>query len=561
VPVQVVTASDIRLVFMTIRRSPEYFHAALASLFMSDPLVHQLKGIHVVIGSAESHYLDPYFHHRRLTFHAMTSAEAERIADWPALRRIAFNYHRSLMLPPRDFAGLCICENDVVFRDGFLGEMLETVNEIEGQGPGEKYILNAYLPYGAARTPGKRTLGHAVRYSSRRFYGSQCIYYPMSVVPEIAQYIYDEGVVKQRAPIDMLIGRHPIARASLFGTSRSLVQHVGFHSSNPGAFFHQAPSFSDDVPVLEPFPAGPHHPPSALARFELPDSFASAVRELGWMAGATGTELVYLCEADLQKPLIGACDLLVRVVSKLVLNGLTVSGSGAVVLRIAKESEDAGRVQLRFSVFDTRNESRPQSPTATQQVIGDPVLTPMIEELGARFWWESRRRGEGLVCHLLAGFAYAEGRDSRPAAGPMAELSGRRILVATANASNRKLMSLLLAQFGAEALCVGEPAEALREGYEASRRGAAYWLAILDADVPGIDGPALARGLRALPGAVINIAVMFRPEPIPELTAEPMRAKFREAGIGGIIAKPVLRSELRQALMHFIHHGAGAHNN
>jgi CheY-like chemotaxis protein len=556
-----VTASDIRLVFMAIRRSPEYLHAALASLFMSDPLVHQLKGVHLVLGNAESQFLDPYFHHRRLSIHSLPSEEAARIADWSGLRRIAFNYHRSLTLPPRDCAGLCICENDVIFHDGFLTDLLEALNEIEAEAGVEKYILNVYLPYGVTRMPNGRPLRHAVRHSSRRFYGSQCLYFPASTVPDIAEYIHAEGVVGQCAPIDLLIGRHSIACASLYGTSRSLVQHLGFHSSNPGAFFHLAPSFSEDVPVLEPFPADRRPLQSAPARFELRESFAHAVRELGWLASSKGTELVYLCEADPPTSLIGACDLLVRVVGRLVLKALTVSAGGAVVLRIAKESEYAGKVQLRFSVFDSRNQRSRPSQSAAEQAIADPALLQSVEVLKGRLWCEQRPQGEGLVCHLLAGFTYAGEGNRRLADGPIAELRGRRILVAAANASNRKLIALLLAEFGAEAVSVGEPEEALRECYRASRDRSAYWLAILDADMPGTDWLELARHLRGVSGAVINIAVMFRSAPMPEFSAKLLRAQFGEAGIGGIVTKPVLRSELRQALLHLIHHGAGAHSN
>src|SRR6202020_476527 len=77
-----VTPDDIRLAFVTVRRSPEYLHCALASLFLSDPLAYRLKGVHVVMGSAEVQFLSPYFHHRRLTIHPMDPAESLHLSRW-----------------------------------------------------------------------------------------------------------------------------------------------------------------------------------------------------------------------------------------------------------------------------------------------------------------------------------------------------------------------------------------------------------------------------------------------------------------------------------------------
>ena len=174
------------------------------------------------------------------------------------MRRLALNYHRCLTLPPQDCAGLCICENDILFRDGFLREMLAAVNGIETALSGDKYFLDAYIPYSFRRKPDlQTTVGPAVKYAAQRFYGTQCVYYSRQVIPEIAQRIYDLGVVGQRAPIDMLVREYAVTAGFFFGTARSLVQHIGFHSSSPGAFFHQAPSFGEDVPVLDPFPVGP----------------------------------------------------------------------------------------------------------------------------------------------------------------------------------------------------------------------------------------------------------------------------------------------------------------
>ena len=143
-----ITPQDIRLVIMSVWRSPEYIHKTLASLMMSDPLVHQLKGIHIVVGGSDVQYLEQYRHHKRINIHSLTIPENENIKEWLIHRKCCYNYYRCLTIPEMDYHGLCICEDDVVFQDRFVEKMLEAANEMENEHKITKYILDFYLPYG-----------------------------------------------------------------------------------------------------------------------------------------------------------------------------------------------------------------------------------------------------------------------------------------------------------------------------------------------------------------------------------------------------------------------------
>ena len=91
-----ITPNDLRLVVMTVRRSPEYIHTTLASLLLSDALVHQLRGVHLVVGDAEVEYLNQYRHQHRIEIHQMGQEDAQRTRQWNLHHRSCLNYYRCL---------------------------------------------------------------------------------------------------------------------------------------------------------------------------------------------------------------------------------------------------------------------------------------------------------------------------------------------------------------------------------------------------------------------------------------------------------------------------------
>ncbi|HLU68439.1 MAG TPA: response regulator [Kofleriaceae bacterium] len=108
-------------------------------------------------------------------------------------------------------------------------------------------------------------------------------------------------------------------------------------------------------------------------------------------------------------------------------------------------------------------------------------------------------------------------------------MAGERILVVDDNPTNVKLLSFLLSSRGYQVESAGDAEEALRllEGYRPD-------LILMDIQLPGMDGLALTRRLRAEPATrdVVIVAV----------TAHAMRGdedRALEAGCDGFITKPV----------------------
>jgi CheY-like chemotaxis protein len=108
-------------------------------------------------------------------------------------------------------------------------------------------------------------------------------------------------------------------------------------------------------------------------------------------------------------------------------------------------------------------------------------------------------------------------------------VAGERILIVDDNVTNQKLISFLLGNHGYEVRTALDAAEALRELASFHPQ-----LILMDLQLPGMDGFALARRLKS-EEATCDI-------PIVAITAYAMRGdeqRAREAGCDGYVTKPV----------------------
>ncbi len=227
------------LAIMTVPRDPPYVHQTIASLLASDPLLHELSLVHLVIGSSNAEYLASYRHHRMLAFHPLTEEEEEGIKGWWVHRRFCHNYVRCLSLPIPEGGGICVCEDDVVFRDRFLQLLLLAVHEMEHDAGLRDYCLalfcDADLETSASFYRGK----HFCSYGWP-FHGTQCMYYPKSVALAIRDHVQKFGADDPKKPGDLLI--QDLYGNRMYACPRSLANHIGTVSTGLGGS-RGSPSF------------------------------------------------------------------------------------------------------------------------------------------------------------------------------------------------------------------------------------------------------------------------------------------------------------------------------
>jgi hypothetical protein len=242
--------SDIKVVVMTVSRSPEYVHATLASLFSSCDGNDGPDEVQLMVGSPDAAYLAQYRHHRRIRICPVTESEWTQAKSLSVHRRFCHNYHRCLSVPLDGFRGLLICEDDIVVRDGFGSKLLSAVDEMEHAHGLREYLLACYTPYDLAQTRAFYRGRFYASYFAPDFYGTQSMYYPKSVVSRLADRMMQEGVVAGKQPGDMVVKDFGRRLNAIYGTVASLAQHIGRKSTGLGNF-HAAPNFSRPFPEKE----------------------------------------------------------------------------------------------------------------------------------------------------------------------------------------------------------------------------------------------------------------------------------------------------------------------
>ncbi len=171
--------------------------------------------------------------------------------------------------------------------------------------------------------------------------------------------------------------------------------------------------------------------------------------------------------------------------------------------------------------------------------LGMAITKRIVDEMGGRIEVESEQ-GRGTTFHVVLDLAAAPGEDA-----PRAPLPAWNVLVVDDDA---ELVESTVAELGelgltAEGALTGDEAlDKLRERRACDR---AFDVALIDWQMPGMDGVALARAIRAEVGSEVPL-IMVSAYDWAEIEAE-----ARAAGVDGFVAKPLFRSTLCRALARF----------
>lgn len=557
-----VKPSDIRLIIMTVQRSPEYVHKTLASLMLSDPLAHQLKGVHLVVGGPNVEYLSPYKHHDRLTIHPMTLDESEQIRDWILRRKFCYNYHRCLTLPEPDYHGLCICEDDVIFQDRFIEKMLAAINEMENKHKIVDYLLDFYLPYGFSPDPSFSSGILCTKYYPQTFYGTQCMYYPCNMVPLIAQLIYELGVVDYQSPGDMLIGQYATDNNLLYGTKYSLVQHIGFQSTGLAGIFHRSPYFDKFEPSLELVSNCTGVAVEKL-RFNFRESVGGTIKTLGFMAQRKGLELIFDVTAEAPEIIVGYPFLLCQVLYILVKNAIKFTEKGEIIIHAEVKFKDENSLLLEWIVSDTG--------TGAQRMICETLLNDdsniisandttkqditicatIVDMMGGELWVNDKNEvvsnPEGSVFQFTVPFNLDKKYIEQSVHKPIEELRNLSVLIVDNNSASRKMLTDVLVSWGMKPTAVDSGKVALQLLNEIKLTDEATWIVLLDAVMPEMNGFEVARQINKMPNFNPLVLMMLSYEVVGAMTD-----LCREVGVRSYINKPILHSELLEAFLYFV---------
>jgi PAS domain S-box-containing protein len=267
-------------------------------------------------------------------------------------------------------------------------------------------------------------------------------------------------------------------------------------------------------------------------------------------------ELICHAAPDVPAMLRGDPTRLRQILNNLVGNALKFTDSGEIVILARLEEQDESGVLLRFTVRDTGigipedkldmlfDKFSQVDASVTRRFGGTGLGLAISRQLAGLMGGSvgvTSTPGQGSEFWFTARFARTAAQ--RPAPALPRDLQGLRVLVVDDNPTNLEILGRQLQAWGAlpEPCPSGEAAlQAMQAAWE---QGAPLGLAILDMQMPEMDGEELCRRIKA--------DTRFRDTPLVMLTSlgRPGDARrFGELGFAAYLNKPVRQSELYDTL-------------
>ena len=293
-----------------------------------------------------------------------------------------------------------------------------------------------------------------------------------------------------------------------------------------------------------------------LVDFDLRTSVDETMDLMAAKAHEKGLELMSFIEDDVPVALNGDPGRLRQILLNLIGNAVKFTEEGEVALHVGKLHESGTRSLLRFEIRDTGIGIAPEAigrlfrsfsqadGSTTRRYGGTGLGLAISRQLAGLMGGEV-----GVESTLGAGSTFwftaeLQRTDAEPARrGSPEDLSAQRVLVVDDNETSRRILTHLLTKWHMRVTAVDGARMAMME----LRRGAAaddrFTLVLLDMQMPGMDGIALARMIRS--------EAQFHSPPMVMLTSlgSGNSRAIKEAGITTSLNKPVKESLLLETVL------------
>jgi len=290
--------------------------------------------------------------------------------------------------------------------------------------------------------------------------------------------------------------------------------------------------------------------------FELQTAVEEVGEILATKVADKGLELIVRFAPDVPQHVIGDPGRVRQVLTNLVGNAVKFTSEGHVLISVQCERQTEKQAQLRFSVEDTGIGIAPdklerifekftQADASTTRRFGGTGLglaisKQLIELMGGTIAVASQP-GKGSTFSFTLPFDLP--CEPLPVAPPRTFLQGGRVLIVDANEVNRRVLHEQISSWRMRNGGYASGEEALAKLREAQAAGDPYHIAILDYQMPGMDGEMLARAIKADPELRSTTLVMLTSLGSPDATT-----RLKEAGVFACLLKPVRQSKLWDVL-------------
>ena len=278
---------------------------------------------------------------------------------------------------------------------------------------------------------------------------------------------------------------------------------------------------------------------------------------LAFKAQEKGLEYVARIHHDVPSLLRGDPGRLRQILTNLVGNAIKFTEGGEIVIHIQVESEDSTHASLRFSVSDTgigiakdqmdrlfKSFSQADSSTTRKYGgtgLGLSISKKLSEMMGGRIGVESEK-DRGTTFWFTA-VLEKQPVGKEPGIGAPEDIRGKHMLIVDDNATNRFVMREQFKSWGCrygEASCGAEALDRLREAAVAKDP---YKIAIVDMQMPEMDGEELGQRIKQDPELRNTILVLMT-----SMGSRGDAGRFEKIGFSAYLTKPVKQSQLYDCL-------------
>jgi len=293
--------------------------------------------------------------------------------------------------------------------------------------------------------------------------------------------------------------------------------------------------------------------------FSLRDCLNETARSLAIIAHKKHLELSCYISTDVPEQLEGDPIRIRQILTNLISNAIKFTDQGEIVVQIGVKSQDASGTNLLFSVRDTGMgiaadkqakifEAFVQADGSSTRKsggtgLGLTISAQLVKMMQGKIWVESAER-QGSTFYFTAIFGVVnkpaitkERRASQP-------LLGLRVLVVDDNSTNRWMLDEVLKNWKMEVMLTASGQAAIAELKFASKTGRPFDVILLDAHMPEMDGFTLAQRLKEMP-ELNNATIMMLTSDDHNISV----TKCRELGIASYLIKPIIQSELLDAML------------
>ena len=294
--------------------------------------------------------------------------------------------------------------------------------------------------------------------------------------------------------------------------------------------------------------------------FSLRECVEGALDLLAPRAAEKRIDLLYEIADGVPTNLTGDPSRLRQVLVNLLGNALKFTAQGEVLLAVRPAALEGETAELVFSVKDTgigippeglsrlfRSFSQVDASTTRRfggTGLGLVISKRLAELMGGRMWVESEP-GKGSTFSFTVRVGVVPSKPRVYTGGTKATLQGRRLLIVDDNATNRRILGDLARKWDMTPVAVEHSAEAL----SLLRQREAFDVAILDMQMPEMDGGALAGEIRRLRS----------PEELPLILLSSLGRREDTAHLfTANLSKPVKPSQLYDVLAKLFWRGSAA---